>query len=62
MGLLGFGFFVRLMAMWILTGSIPPINALVWVFCLISSMQFALFAMWFDMDRNRHLNPQTRRP
>jgi len=62
MGLLGFAFFVRLVAMWILTGSIPPINALVWVFCLISSMQFALFAMWFDMDRNRHLNPQTRRP
>ncbi|MBE3123966.1 MAG: glycosyltransferase family 2 protein [Planctomycetes bacterium] len=61
-GLLGFAFFVRLVVMWILTGAIPQINALVWAFCLISSMQFALFAMWFDMDRNRHLNPQTRRP
>jgi glycosyltransferase involved in cell wall biosynthesis len=57
-GLLGFAFFVRLMALWIFTGIIPQVNALVWVFCLISSIQFMLFAMWFDMERNRSLNGQ----
>ncbi len=57
-GLLGFAFFIRLMALWIFTGIIPQVNALVWVFCLISSIQFMLFAMWFDMERNRSLNGQ----
>ena len=57
-GLLGFAFFVRLMVLWIFTGIIPQVNALVWVFCLISSIQFMLFAMWFDMERNRSLNGQ----
>lgn len=55
-GLMGVGFFVRLLYMWITTGAIPEINALVWVLCTIGSTQFGLFAMWFDMEMNRHLN------
>jgi hypothetical protein len=47
--------FLRLVVMWAMTGSIPRINALVWAVCLLSSIQFALFAMWFDMELNRPL-------
>jgi glycosyltransferase involved in cell wall biosynthesis len=32
---------------------IPPINALAAGFCLVSALQFALFAMWFDMEYDR---------
>lgn len=61
MGLVGLALFVRMIALWILDGQIPPMNALAWVFCTISSMQFCLFAMWFDMERNRDLNRPARR-
>ena len=55
-GVMGVGFFIRLVYVWIATGLIPEINALVWALCAISSTQFGLFAMWFDMEVNRHLN------
>jgi len=55
-GVLGVVFFIRLLYVWITTGLIPEINALVWVLCAISSVQFGLFAMWFDMEVNQHLN------
>jgi len=61
-GLMGVGFFVRLLYMWITTGVIPEINTLVWALCAISSMQFGLFAMWFDMEMNRHLNVNASSP
>ncbi len=32
---------------------IPPINSLAAGFCLVSALQFALFAMWFDMEYDR---------
>jgi glycosyltransferase involved in cell wall biosynthesis len=32
---------------------IPPMNALAAGFCLVSALQFALFAMWFDMEYDR---------
>jgi len=38
--------------------SITPINALGTGFVIIMSLQFLLFAMWFDMDYNRPLNPR----
>lgn len=47
--------FVRLAVLWVLTGRIPPLNALMWVFCMVSALQFVLFAMWFDMETNRGL-------
>jgi len=51
--LISAGLFVRMLWVWIAIGHIPPMNALAWGFCLIASMQFSLFAMWFDMERNR---------
>jgi len=55
LGLAGVALFVRLVALWAMRGSIPPLNALLWVFCMVSSLQFVLFAMWFDMETNRGL-------
>jgi len=51
----GLALFVRMIWMWVVTGEIPPINALAWVLCVIGSMQLCLFAMWFDMERNKDL-------
>jgi len=56
LGLIGAVLFVRLLYMWSVHGRIPPINALAWVFCAISSIQLCLFAMWFDMEHNRDLS------
>ena len=53
LGLAGLGLFARMMWLWAENGRIPPMNTLFWVFCTISSMQFCLFAMWFDMESNR---------
>ena len=59
---LGFSFsiltiilFCRLFFRWWLIGSIPPINALAAMFAFMSSSLFTLFAMWFDMESNKHL-------
>lgn len=51
----GFALFVRMIVLWAMYGRIPPINAMMWVFCEISAMQLGLFAMWFDMEANRDL-------
>jgi glycosyltransferase involved in cell wall biosynthesis len=45
----------RMVYIWMITGSIPPINALAVMMLLITGLQFLLFAMWFDMDYNRGL-------
>ena len=47
--------FVRMIVLWIVRDNIPDMNALLWVFCLVSAAQFLLFAMWFDMEMNRDL-------
>ena len=57
LGLAAVVLFIRMIWMWAVTGNIPPINALTWAFCSISAIQFSLFAMWFDMERNRSLIP-----
>lgn len=54
-GIATFVLFVRLFYIWGLKGHIPPINALAAMFCFMSSVQFALFAMWFDMESNKDL-------
>jgi glycosyltransferase involved in cell wall biosynthesis len=61
-GALGLLLFVRMIWMWAATGEIPPINAMAWMMCTISMIQFALFAMWFDMQMNRDLTILIRRP
>ena len=47
--------FSRVFLLWYLTGHIPAINALAAMFSFMSSTQFSLFAMWFDMEANREL-------
>jgi glycosyltransferase involved in cell wall biosynthesis len=47
--------FARLFWIWHASGYIPPINALAAMFSFISSGQFTLFAMWFDMEANKDL-------
>jgi glycosyltransferase involved in cell wall biosynthesis len=46
---------VRLVYRWFEFGRIPPINTLALMFCLITGLQLFLFAMWFDMEYNKHL-------
>jgi hypothetical protein len=45
----------RLALLWAINGRIPSINALAILLCLITGIQFLLFAMWFDMEYNKHL-------
>jgi hypothetical protein len=47
--------FIRLFCVWFTEGHIPPINALAAMFSFMSSAQFTLFAMWFDMESNKDL-------
>ena len=46
---------VRALLIAIETSRWPPINFLTVVFLTSTAIQFLLFAMWFDMDRNKHL-------
>jgi len=52
-GLISIVLFIRMIAMWWRDGWLPPINTITWVMCVIASIQFCLFAMFFDMERNR---------
>ena len=57
---LGFGIctillFLRVFVIWYLTAHIPSVNALAAMFSFMSASQFSLFAMWFDMEANKHL-------
>jgi len=47
--------FVRLFWLRFASGRYPPINALAAMFSFMSSAQFTLFAMWFDMESNKEL-------
>jgi len=48
--------FARVFYFWLILGlDIPKINALAAMFSFMSSSQFTLFAMWFDMEKNKHL-------
>jgi len=47
--------FFRIFIEWYFGGHIPPINALAAMFSFMSSSQFILFAMWFDMEANKDL-------
>lgn len=46
---------IRILYEWIGFSQIPRINVLAWMFCVIMGVQFILFAMWFDMERNKDL-------
>lgn len=49
--------FVRLMWLWASIGHIPEITFLTWLFSFSISFNSFGFAMWFDYDENKHLNP-----
>ena len=53
--LLSIPLFIRWLVMWISIDHIPKVNFLAWMFSVIMGIQFVLFAMWFDMDNNKHL-------
>ena len=61
-----FGFFslllsallmVRLILLWIGMGRVPEITFLSWLFSFSLGFNSLFFAMWFDYEENKHLNP-----
>jgi glycosyltransferase involved in cell wall biosynthesis len=53
--LLGGVFMARLVWLWIKLGHVPEITALALAFCVVTGLQSAFFAMWFDMEYNKNL-------
>ena len=49
--------FVRMMFLWIGSGQVPEISFLGSLFSFSLSVNSLFFAMWFDYDENKHLNP-----
>ncbi len=49
--------FVRLIWLWISQGAVPEITFLSWLFSFSLGFNSLFFAMWFDYDENKHLNP-----
>ncbi|MDD4205411.1 MAG: glycosyltransferase family 2 protein [Candidatus Delongbacteria bacterium] len=47
--------FFRMAYYAVINGDTPKINFLTWMLCVIMSVQFILFAMWFDMEYNKEL-------
>jgi glycosyltransferase involved in cell wall biosynthesis len=54
---LSFILFIRLLALWIAQGSVPEITLVAWLFSFALGFNSMCFAMWFDYEANRHLNP-----
>jgi glycosyltransferase involved in cell wall biosynthesis len=48
----------RLLLLFVMSGEIKTVNALASGFTFVMCLQFTFFAMWFDMDYNRRLNPR----
>ena len=49
--------FIRLIVLWIGQGQIPEITFLSWLFSFSLGFNSLFFAMWFDYEENKHLNP-----
>ncbi len=49
--------FVRLIVLWVQMGQIPEITFLSWLFSFSLGFNSLFFAMWFDYEENKHLNP-----
>ena len=52
--------FIRLLGLWIGSGSVPEITFLSWLFSFSLGFNSLFFAMWFDYEENKHLNPPLR--
>jgi glycosyltransferase involved in cell wall biosynthesis len=50
-------FFVRMAALWYQAGSIPELSFISWLFSFALGFNSVFFAMWFDFEDNKHLNP-----
>lgn len=48
-------FAIRLAILWIMHGAAPSLTAIALMFSFSMGMQSIFFAMWFDMNDNRHL-------
>lgn len=55
MFLLGTFFLGRLSYLWYLSGTAPLLSTLAMLFCFMFGFQSTFFAMWFDMEQNKHL-------
>lgn len=53
-------FFVRLISLWSVQGTVPEITFLSWLFSFGIGFNSLFFAMWFDYEENKHLNPPLR--
>ncbi|MEC5129368.1 glycosyltransferase family 2 protein [Verrucomicrobiales bacterium BCK34] len=49
------GFLVRLVMLWVDSGTVPELTLLIVLFCFGMGNLFIMFAMFFDMERNKHL-------
>jgi len=56
-GTLSIVLFIRLIALWIAQGTVPEVTFLSWLFAFSISFNAISFAMWFDYEDNKHLNP-----
>jgi glycosyltransferase involved in cell wall biosynthesis len=54
-GLVSLWLLIRILYLWPIEGEIPQTSLVLWVLTVITSLQFILFAMWFDMDYNKDL-------
>lgn len=46
---------IRMIALWIMVGHVPQITFLTILFTLTTTLNSLFFAMWFDMESNKHL-------
>ncbi|CAD7050777.1 ribonuclease BN [Pseudorhizobium halotolerans] len=56
-GLMSIVLFLRLIVLWVAQGSVPEITLLSWLFTFSVGFNSIAFAMWFDYEENKHLNP-----
>ena len=52
--------FLRLLLLWGQIGNVPEITFLSWIFLFGIGFNSLCFAMWFDYEENKHLNPPLR--
>jgi glycosyltransferase involved in cell wall biosynthesis len=52
---LGFLFFLRLLYLWISQAQMPEITLIILLFSCTLGIQFFLFGLWMDMDKNKFL-------
>nr|WP_320191917.1 glycosyltransferase family 2 protein [uncultured Desulfobacter sp.] len=55
MGCINIFFFFRLFYRWSVEGAVPEITFLIWMFSFSIGLISVFFAMWFDMEYNKHL-------